>query len=398
MREFLLALIVVSGPLKSHLKLLGISLPDVTILASIVALLVLMTDIVRRRFYIAVDNNVRVYLGVLTLFLLWIGISSFWSLNNRFWLAKFGLFLLPVFVSLYPALCRQFDTGKFYRWLFNISAIVFLMFVYYFPRWRLGLLTDSGLDIESYKTIYLGVGILASLNLLVVFLTRHNNLLIKGLKMAFLLNVIFLASARAATLFVVLSCLIWAVILFFEFIYQLKIKQKNILYALIILAAMGFVLYQLISYWEIVAELANHSITRFSTLFQDNKGASISSRFEHIELAFHSISSNWMFGIGLSSYSDLRVGLEVLDHPHNMFIEVWLEQGLIGLVLLVVMLFIPVYSAMYRKDFMLLSCLLFLLAVSLTAFSYVENRVLFGFMGLAFLLSHSKENEGTIKS
>lgn len=400
MRELVLALLLVSGPLKAHLLLMGLSIPDVTVLAALGCAFFLFLDLVKHRFTLSLDTTSKSFLIILVSFVLLTGVSGIWSLSPSFWFVKWLLFFLPILACLYPILLHGFSLEKFFRSLILLSFLTCLMFAYYFPQWRLGLLNNSGLDIESYKTIYLGVGGIAGINLLVLFgYPRLFRFPLRLFFYGYFLIILFMASARGAVVFTVLcgsfiGCYKLANVLIN------KKMSKEALYVplvLIVIFASSLMLKDGLS--ENIGKLAEHSVNRLSLLFADKKGASISSRFEHIELSTKMIEDDPIIGLGMASYGIVRIGEDTLDHPHNIFLEAWFEQGILGLILLISLLLITVVSSIQKNRIEVLACILFQIGLSMTSFSYSENRIMFAFLGLAIAsYAYSASNKDVIKS
>ena len=103
-------------------------------------------------------------------------------------------------------------------------------------------------------------------------------------------------------------------------------------------------------------------------------------------------SSNPVFGIGLGAYGLYRVGKDGRDHPHNMFLEVLIEQGIIGFILLA-LIFLPLVLKVYpklikSKDFIYFICGAIFIYESINVIkssSIVENRPYFSIIGICFV-------------
>ncbi len=84
----------------------------------------------------------------------------------------------------------------------------------------------------------------------------------------------------------------------------------------------------------------------FSLLFMIDKNNyifdtnfySIFARQEYFKVAFENLDFNIFKGIGLGSFSIYFLGEDVISYPHNIFLEIFLECGLIGLILFLALL------------------------------------------------------------
>ena len=120
------------------------------------------------------------------------------------------------------------------------------------------------------------------------------------------------------------------------------------------------------------------SFERFQLLFQSDKGSSVNVRIEHIETAVQLIEHNPILGVGLGAFGIEGYGVDALMYPHNMFLEVWVENGFLSLVLLILIITF-VYLKLFVEDFNLgvMLIITYCLLNSMKSLSYVDNRVLF---------------------
>lgn len=388
MKEFFLALLLVSGPLKAHLNLLEVPLPDITILSALLCVIVIFFNLVQNSFKFKVNQTSISFIAVIGAFTFFAALSGFWSLSPSYWMTKWLLFLLPLFACLYPIILSSFDLDAFYKKFIFLSFVTSGFFIYYFPQWRLGLLNDSGMDLESYKTVYLGVGGLAGMSILLIFGRPQNfRLLIRVFLYIFFVVTLFVTSARGAVLLTTLCVTLVGLYNLANVLISKRMGKESLFFPLILIIALSLTLAAKDEFSGNIVDLIKHSTTRIGLLFEDNKGASVSSRVEHIEIATQGIDENPFLGNGMASYGVFRTGLDKLDHPHNIFLEIWFEQGIIGLILILVALLIPLYSSLEANRIEIVACLLFQIGISLISFSYAENRIMFAFLGLAVVTS-----------
>lgn len=75
---------------------------------------------------------------------------------------------------------------------------------------------------------------------------------------------------------------------------------------------------------------------------EDNKDSSTSTdeRIYNYQISFSGILSSGFFGIGTGGFSELK-GVSYPDYPHNLVIEILLELGILGFIVLIFILYYP---------------------------------------------------------
>lgn len=384
-RELAFALLLVSGPLKAHIILLSLPIPNLTLVSLLLCIFILLFDVLKSRLQLSLDKDAKVFLIALFAFVLWLTITSQWSASPEFWAKKIGLFMLPFFACIYPFLLPKFDVQTFFRRFFEVSFVTCLLFLYFYPRIRLGLMADSGMDLQSYKPVYLGVGWIAAVNILLVVAVRNNSVLFKLFKLAFFAGTLFLTSARGATLFCAIVIMGWAVIKTALFVYGMQIHRRVLAMLLVSFLSIVAIIPQGIALSGDAIKVVELSLSRFERLINASESSNESVRVNHILFVSDKIEKNPIFGNGLGSYGKLKTGLDEQHYPHNIFLEVWFEMGIIGLLIYVFILSAAVIKGILSKQWGVLVCVIYLILNTLTAGSYSENRFLFAFMGLAFV-------------
>jgi len=164
---------------------------------------------------------------------------------------------------------------------------------------------------------------------------------------------------------------------------------KNILLAFSI-AGTGMVLLGI--YIENMQILIYRSFTRMMGLLDflrtGMEDASSMVRMEHIGFSANLIFENmkgFLVGYGLGSYGILYGGIDERSYPHNIILEIWVETGLIGVLLFSIFL---VYAC--RKKFSVnpyVWLMLYLLLNAMKSSSMDELRLFFGIVALLGLYS-----------
>ncbi|PTP03436.1 hypothetical protein CWN88_08510 [Vibrio splendidus] len=160
-------------------------------------------------------------------------------------------------------------------------------------------------------------------------------------------------------------------ILFFIFaIYYFFVFSKGMykLYSLIILFIISVMLFD--------SFLSSNVYYRISILFGESGGGSVATRFSYFEEALRLAKDYNYLGSGWGTYGFLSSGIVYFDYPHNIFIEVLLEGGVLSLIAF--LLFIMCSSFVLGKNGGLFLVLYFIiLSNSLVSGDVYDNRLVF---------------------
>lgn len=132
---------------------------------------------------------------------------------------------------------------------------------------------------------------------------------------------------------------------------------------------------------------------RFEMLLSGKNDASASERINRYEFAFDMFKESPIIGKGIGSFAVEYEQIDARSYPHNIFLEVLSEMGLLGLMLLVGLLVIGLKRMLSGLSKKLYSERVILIAVFLFAFLNAnvssdlnDNRLFFCFLGLACML------------
>ncbi|NOZ12269.1 MAG: O-antigen ligase family protein [Acidobacteria bacterium] len=198
------------------------------------------------------------------------------------------------------------------------------------------------------------------------------------------LVLVFKTNSRGGMLF-------GGLVLLFYFLVVFRQKRLLVLFGLMLLIMTTFFTYTLYPDF----------FTRFFYMFRQHKGASISGRFVVYKLALKLISQRWMTGIGLGGFSDYHF----LKYPHNLFLEIFVEHGIAGI--LVFLAFLSgVFSrgmAVFRRQALYswrapyLLGAIFMFLFQMTSFGLESTRLFFFFTG-CLIVFYQKPLKNTGKS
>lgn len=87
-------------------------------------------------------------------------------------------------------------------------------------------------------------------------------------------------------------------------------------------------------------------VARFALLFESGKGTSVSARQDFITTGLDLAADSKYLGWGIGSWPLLTQGEDVIGYPHNIFIEILVEQGVIGLITFIVFISMVIMVAL----------------------------------------------------
>ncbi len=230
---------------------------------------------------------------------------------------------------------------------------------------------------EGYTTNY---GYLFSfLSLIIIYLYFLGNLRLKNLllfPLVFFLLLSFFSGNRGS----ILS-------LFLGTITMLFTSRDNFNFSLrTVTGIIGFLLFFafISTNYDGLGIIFNKRVTDIGSLF------SIQERIIHFNLALDILSNSsfleLLFGHGISSYGYIISGYEIRLYPHNILLEVLIENGFIGTLFLLSAFIFSILNVnrikVFNKNFYVffMSFFIFLFTRSLSSGSLDENFLIFGLL------------------
>ncbi|CAH1528163.1 conserved membrane hypothetical protein [Vibrio rotiferianus] len=374
-KELWFVILLLSGFFKQFVNVFNLVSFDVTLVVSCLLLIVVFYE--HLFFYNGKFTNSSSLIGILSLclFTFFTIFSITYTPSEQYALKKFLSFLICIFIYLLPQLFIRFDVDIFIRRFVNISIILSIIFVlvfYFIP---------SNSPLGVMKENYLVVGYLCGLNILILFAFERKI----STPLVFFIIVLMLTGARGPLIFTVAtSALIW--INMFGF---LKLfAPKTLLFIFILMSIVLGLAY----FFDFIYNMLLGSFNRLSLLFSSDIGDSANIRIHHILESWQHIKDKPLFGYGFGSYGLVTTGTDIRSYPHNIFLELWFEVGIFGLLSF---LFFCVYH--FRLSYLKLgfpaACiLLYIILNSLKSSSFAEVKFLFSFMSIFILLGGTKNS------
>ncbi|MCF7912212.1 MAG: O-antigen ligase family protein [Candidatus Cloacimonetes bacterium] len=147
---------------------------------------------------------------------------------------------------------------------------------------------------------------------------------------------------------------------------------------------------------------ASHTMHRFAIMGSDDY--STYSRELHLVRSLKIISEHFLLGCGIGSYGVCAINIDQRYYPHNMFLEIFCESGLIGLLIFLIFL-AYVLQVIYNEYILgklstnpiylsiLFSCL-YLFLNAMKSSNFADNRIFFAWLGILILIITNRKKFG----
>lgn len=334
--------------------------------------------------------------GLLGLFFTFCGFSYFWSPSTAYAIEKIGyLWVLTFWSFLGCAFIISRDQARLHRFF-----VVLMVFSSWFVFEALGAFLSAdltGQQVYALGTRYLGLGRVIGLGSIVLFIyaisaarSRMRRLLFLALFFGHVATLLVIGG-RGPLLATVAGLLIpvyfgtdWDMM-------RAKVSVQRYVKPIIVsllVSVVGVILF--------LPSGALTSILRLQVLFSNDVGASAGIRIQMYEQAVEIWAAHPLGGAGIGGWPVLAGWGDQKMYPHNLFLEVLSEYGIVGLVLV-----FTFASYGFQKLFAgrpIKKSILKIVILSIFANAFVnamltgdlsDNRVLFAIVGL-FLYSPSK--------
>lgn len=421
MLEFLFFLYLISGFLKGVLGGYEVELPvDFTLLTGSAALLYSLFGTDHQNWWKRVRERIlegRSLLLLLGLFFLWSLFSTLFitpSADYAYW--KCVVLLTNLLAFVVPLLSPDFNIRRFVKWLCGFSVLygLFTFFAYGLNRLDMLQLLMMSKPSSLLEVLYLQTALLLGVSAFLAFyLGKRWGFVLMNL-IAFLL---LATAARGPILFYFLSLLGMGGyyvytrrkgrMLSFRDI-RLPFLSKR---ALMVLAG-NLILIGVISSSELLRAPYERTLARYEHLIpsisektgQDRKKGNREGvdgvdgiakgeefvldqpkRLKEYKFAIKKSLEDPLYftvGYGFGSFNLLMYGEDKRGYPHNVFLEVMFELGLIGLLIILLFFALVIYRGIKRKRVVLLFAILFVMMNILKSYSIVDLRLLFGILSI----------------
>lgn len=256
----------------------------------------------------------------------------------------------------------------------NINFIYKLYIYIILPFIILSLFIQSSFPISSYflnlknnyNFNYLIYGVhLGILSIISIYLNKSN--MIKLL----VLIVLFISGARGP---------FFIIFLFYAFIFFRNFSLSNKL-LLQLLSSFILIFILLYKYFDFFLILSHRVIIRLTSLSSGSDFSTL-QRLKYFKFAFLKPFDNlhtFFFGYGFGSFNYILLKIDARGYPHNIFLELFFEIGLIGLLSFICILFYLFKHFLNKSVFTFL--FLFIFFNTLKSGNFSDMWLFFGFIG-----------------
>ncbi|MFN3554382.1 MAG: O-antigen ligase family protein [Bacteroidales bacterium] len=371
-QNYILSFLWLSGTVKAFLNTFLFEF-DWTALAMIIACVDMGYCIATRRISITAQSSQ--YLAVILLIYAWILFSNLYSASDTFKFEKSGLFIANIIFFLYPLFVKEVN----FKTIITVYTIVLLPFALFFIYMRAIMWELDSPVVALFMNMrmqYLTVGFqLGFMFILLLYEPKK----VWRILVVFLL--LLASSARGPLLFTVLILLVIG----FNKLLSLKHNSTrfNLKYLPRFAALLSVPVIITTLFWERFTFLFHVAIYRFSSL-GSGQDASALERIEMMKFAFFTpfeTLSSWLAGYGIGSFGNKFAGFDGRMYPHNLFLEVFFELGIIGIVLFCVLIIMAFRNFSLRSG-PIFPLFLFAFLNAMKSNTITDLWILFSLMGL----------------
>ncbi len=413
--EWLYAIYLTSGILKGVYLSKGID-PGIDLTAITGGVLIaLMAKRLFRSYKVLLEQRtwVRV-LPVFGFYLLCV-LSLLYTPSEHYVYIKLGKFLTNFIALLYPMANRDFRVEKFTGTIILIATALgiysIVVYGYYFTA-RGHVL---GHDLHFYRSYYLDVGYLLGLAFILSLTIR--NVRWKLIVANVILVLMWGTAARGPIIFVVLVYSLYLLYYFKtkgkSYFMGVVSNVKKVIGVLVVVNAVFFI----ISFNNpFLSTVFKRTLYRFSLMVPDDMSKTIrmaqleadnpelaafmrqaemekqqsnTARLEHYVYAVKMITKNtgrFLFGYGFGSYGIIKEGTDGRLYPHNIFLEIWFETGLLGVLIFVSFLFQVFYWTIKNERYIIGLAIIYLMLNTFKSYSLIDHRILMGVIGIGMFV------------
>lgn len=304
-------------------------------------------------------------------------ISLIYTKSEFYAYEKFAIFNVNILFFVYPLFMTSIDLKKLCNWLLWIFlpiAILFIVarYIYFSP-----LNADKSLiryEFYLIRQYYLGLSTTtAALVLLLIYLKRP--LIYSIIAILTLLGL----GGRGAFLFLIFTIVVWKLDKIINFGASFRFTKKNLLYSIL---SGGVLVVAIVYFFDKIFAVINLGLLRFKTLLDPAVDNSTRGRIERLEYTINEIITapwNHIFGKGIGSFGILYTGVDGREYPHNIYLEVLFELGIIGLISFLLFTIIPFW---YRRNALFMTWMLYFFLNALKSGDLTSLWILFLAYGL----------------
>lgn len=318
----------------------GINLPPIPIYLGLIGIIALLLSfvIIKKREGYGLTN--QFYISLFFLFSLILLVGNYIDTSQYGFTKSIEFTIYVFFLILIIDICVQerkdlINLIKSFYFIALVMAIISIAMGVINNTLFTDRLTflNSGSNTFS-RMMFMGL----SANLFLIFSSKRG--VVKYFSLWFFLGAIFLSGARQTILGTVILVTLFLVLIIAK---TKKTKGKSVMKFTFLLF---FLIIPFVFLWPFIQESRFYG--RFLLLFSENKGDSINVRTWLIEQAFLYGKESYLFGNGTGSFA---IKMPEYIYPHNIFAEIFMENGLLGLTILFIIILYPFTSIIKKSSF-----------------------------------------------
>jgi O-antigen ligase len=310
---------------------------DIILLISIIIAIIL--SFTNGKKIIKMDKVFLIFL----LFSFWVSITTLYSESNFYAIEKLWIYIRTIlfFILIRNSIIIYLKTSnnsliKLFTYIFKLNVLL----LYFYMFLNLGIIIDSFLNSSRFETelanpIWLSRFISETmLGVLILVKLKTINFFWILLVSPFLFLMI-ISGSKGPILSLFISFFLFLIIFT-----TYKNKNKNYFLNKIKKFVKNSILPLILAILIIVISInflpQDFIYARFSldSIFSNMEGLRVDRYLRSIEI----IKDNLIFGVGLGGWPIKYSGIDIIDYPHNIILEIFSEIGLIGLTLFLLIL------------------------------------------------------------
>lgn len=364
---------------------------DFTLLTAILLIAALFFNIYNKGIRLKI-NKIYLYSSTLILFFyLWMIISLIYTPSTNYAYVKTFYFLTNILAFIYPIIIKDFNYKTFIKY-FIITVLIFSIFFLKNYSKILSLYRSGGTQIIG---LYLVLGTLLGIALMLLITTQKSIFSQKYIDYSLaILSVIllFLMGARGPLIFS------FGLLVLYFILRILKNVRKKINIKILLTVAISSIIalfLAVIFYFynrQKIEPFIERSTSRIEIMMNSSVNNSVNGsvkvRVDQLNFTLNKIFENpesFFIGHGIGSFNLLYKGEDGRGYPHNIFLEVWFELGLIG-ELLFLSFFILILFRKPTNYYISIWLILYILLNMAKSNSLIDIRTYFAFFAM-YLIS-----------
>jgi len=393
--ELIYAIFLLSGDIKGILPIYGLdNIPNVTLVSMFIISIFILFNY---KLFKSFSGESYFLVMLISLLYLFIFISLLYTSSSQYAFLKTVSYSTLIISFILPLMTKNFDTKKFMIIFSFITYALTLCYLNFFLSYLDGSL-DIDLQQEQIKLIsgmYLTLSYSNGIIILYYFFRKESF----NLRFIFaVMGIVFLLllGGRGPLIFVIIIVLFFYIKQLFLFFTDIKLKRYTVItiFLLLMMTILSLLLFNSTDSTRFNIDLIDRTLKRLEILIG---GDSANERMYYIQFALNWIDKSPLFGYGVGSFGYELTGIDQRLYPHNIWIEIWFELGILALVTFLLFEAIVLYIILKLKCSWCIAIYIFLILNTLKSSSLIDIRILMGFFSIFLITKFNTKstNENT---